>query len=149
MQSLLIKCVGNLSYTSGLSSIPSQEVQTDMKISYDSLGGCLNVHLLDGEVLTECKVRTIDFLADDSNMSKKNNTKPVDDISENDDFVWKSVSQNEVYEEPSREPEINFSLAFDSQQVINEVTVKSEYMKEVFAEITEFSGIASLFIYSP
>lgn len=96
---------------------------TDLKMAYFEDEECFSMQLMEGEVLTECKIRT---------------------IAESMDAEEASNASDEEGEESGPLSKVDFSSAFRNSRVVNKGIVKSDLLREAFFELGELPGAATV-----
>ena len=97
---------------------------TDLKMAYFDEEECFSMQLMEGEVLTECKIRTIAETMDEDERSRASD--------EDDD------------EDAGPMSKVDFSSAFRNSRVVNKGIVKSDLLREAFFELGELPGAATV-----
>lgn len=95
---------------------------TDLKIAYFDEEECFSLQLMEGQVLTECKIRTLAECLESDGESHH--------------------SEDEEDAQPTSK--IDFAAAFRNSAVLNKGVVKSELLREAFAELGELPGAATV-----
>ncbi|GBG31537.1 Cell cycle checkpoint protein RAD1 [Hondaea fermentalgiana] len=136
---VLLQCLGILG---------KELTDTMLKLSYHDDEECFNLHLVEGRVVTECKIRTLfDELRADGPVEIDNDDHASMDDDDNDDDGDNDDGDDAVRRSlraGARGARADFQADFRSAATVNRMVVKSAQLRDAFAELGELTGAATV-----